>query len=105
MDVPAKLTRFAPDDEADLAVSLVSDDAVDHLHARFFERPGPGDVLSLVEARLQLNNRCDLLSRSRRGGKGGDDRRTVVGPVERLFDGHNVGILGGRLYELDHGGE
>jgi hypothetical protein len=105
MDVASQLSSLAPHDEADLAMGFVADDAVDHLHARFLERSRPGDVLPLVEAGLQLDDRGDLLARSRGRGECGDDRRAGVRPIERLFDGHDARVLGGRLDKLDDGRE
>ncbi len=91
---------FAADDEADLAVCLDAHEAVDDLHSRFLEVPRPGDVLALVEAGLQLHDRRHLLAARRGLGEGLDDRGAAVGAVERLLDGHDVGIFGRHLHEL-----
>ena len=49
-------------DEQDLGVGLQPDEAVHDVHARLFEHAGPFDVGLLVEARLELDERDDLLA-------------------------------------------
>ena len=53
-------------DEEDLGVGLQPDEAVHHVDARFFQHPRPFDVGLLVEARLELHERDDLLALARR---------------------------------------
>ena len=61
--VAADAVGLLAHDEQDLGVGLQPDEAVHHVHARFFEHAGPVDVGLLVEARLELDERDHLLAR------------------------------------------
>ena len=92
MHVAPQPILIAPHHERDLAVHLVVHDAVDDVHARFLEPPRPEDVVRLVEARLQLGHRGDLLAILHRVHQRADDARVAAGAVERLLDGEHIGI-------------
>ncbi|OEI67462.1 hypothetical protein Cus16_2897 [Curtobacterium sp. ER1/6] len=91
-----------PDHEHQLRVRLQPDQAVDDVHAGLLELPGPPDVVLLVEARLDLDERQHLLAR--RGGVDQclDDGAVTGGPVQRLLDGQHVRVRGGLLEEGLH---
>ena len=97
--VAADAVGLLADDEEHLGVRLQADEAVHHVHARFFEHAGPFDVGLFVEARLQLDERDDLLALL-----GGLDQRAhdrALGPggaVDRLLDREHVRV-GGRLLD------
>src|SRR5215813_395550 len=50
MAIASNTVGFLTHDQANLAVSFISDHAVDHVSADFFQRPRPGNVGLLVEA-------------------------------------------------------
>ena len=52
---------FTADDETHLGVRLEPEHAVDHMNAGSFQRPGPTDVVLLVETGFQLDQNRDLL--------------------------------------------
>ena len=81
-------------------MGLEPDDAVDDVDARLLELAGPGDVVDLVEARLDLDDGEHLLARLGGVDEGVDDRRVARGAVERLLDREDLRV-GGRL--LDEG--
>ena len=93
-------------DAADLAVHLVIAEAVDDVAAGFFEALRPLDVVGLVEACAQLEQRGDLLA----GLGGGDERLSQVRlarqAVQRDLDGDDGGVGSGlaqQLHERVHG--
>ena len=60
--VAADAVGLLAHDEQHLGVGLQADEAVHDVHARLLEHAGPLDVRLLVEARLQLDERDDLLA-------------------------------------------
>ena len=62
VDVAADAVVLAADDEQHLAMGLVADDAVDDVGPGGVQRPGPSDVVALVEAGAQLHQRRHLLA-------------------------------------------
>src|SRR5262249_27435285 len=50
VDIAPDAVSFAPDDEADLGMSLETENAVDDVHAFIFKRSRPRDVVLFVEA-------------------------------------------------------
>ena len=87
-------------------MGLVAHDPVDDVDARVLEGLGPPDVRGLVEPRLQLDERGDLLAGLRGADERRDDRAVTGGPVERVLDAEHVGVVG-RLGDerLDRVGE
>ena len=85
-------------------MGLEGDQAVDDLHPGLLEGAGPADVGLLVEARLELDHRGDLLAGLGGADQGGHDGAVVAGPVEGLLDGQHVGVLGGQGHERLHRG-
>ena len=81
MAVPADPVDLAAHDQRSLRVGLQPEDPVDHVHAGLFERPGPQDVVLLVEASLQLDDRSDLLAPL--GGLDQETPRTGLSPEVR----------------------
>jgi hypothetical protein len=76
------------------------------VHAVALERARPGDVVRLVEARLQLDQHRHLLARLRRVGQRAHDRRVAARPVQRGLDRQHLRVLGRLLEEpLDRGRE
>ena len=88
-------------------MGLQADQAVDDVHARLLERPGPPDVRLLVEAGLELDQGGHLLAALGRADQRLDDRACRTrGAVERLLDGEHLGVARGLADELlDRGGE
>src|SRR5437763_2826386 len=91
--VAAERVALAPDDERDLAVRLQSDDAVDDVHARLFEALRPLDVVLLVEARLEFDERRHLLAARAGLDERLRDGRVLARAVEADFDCGHVGVV------------
>ena len=89
-------------DQRHLAVRLQPDQAVDHVHARLLQRARPGDVGLLVEPRLDLDQRDDLLAGLGRVDQRVDDRRVAGGAVQRLLDREHLRVGRGLLDEPLH---
>ena len=81
-------------------------EAVDDVHARALQRPGPADVGPLVEAGLDLDHGDDLLAGLGGVDEGLDDRGVAGRPVQRLLDREDLRV-GRRLLDeaLDARGE
>ena len=105
MAVGGKLRPFPAHDQAELGVRLELDEAVHHVHAGALQIARPLDVGGLVEAGLELDHGGHLLAVLGGADEGADDRGVGAGAVERLLDGHDVGIFGRGLHELDDRGE
>ena len=99
--VRVQLARLAAQDETHLGVRLQSHHAVDHVDAGGFQRPGPADVVLLVEASLQLDQDRDLLALGARFHQRLDHGRVGPDAVERLLDRDHVRV-GGRLAQQPH---
>ncbi len=84
----------AANDERELAVGLVAEDAVEDLHAGVFELARPADVGGLVEARHELDDDGDVLA-LRGLFECAEDGRVGAGAVEGLLDGDDVLVGGG----------
>ena len=105
VDVLPQHAALAAHHEAELGMRLQAGQAMHHVAAGALQHPCPGDVVGLLEARLQLHHHHDLLPGARRGDEGVDDR-IGGGAVEGLLDGQHPGI-GRRLLDerLDAAGE
>ncbi len=90
--------------EAGLAVRLEADQAVDDVHARALQLTRPADVRLLVEPRLDLHQRDDLLARRRGVLECVDDGGVAGRPVQRLLDRQHVLVCRGLLDEALHAG-
>ncbi len=97
--VAAQLVALAADHQGELAVRLQAHDAVDHVHARLLQLARPGDVCLLVEPGLDLHQGQHLLAGLRGVDQRIDDRRVATGAVQRLLDGHDLGVVGRLLQE------
>ena len=62
VDVALQPVRLPADDHAHLGVRLQPQHAVHHVDALVFKRSRPGDVVLLVEARLDLDQHGHLLA-------------------------------------------
>ena len=102
MHVGAHVAALAAHHHRHLGVGLELDEAEDDLRAGALEIARPLDVGLLVEARLELDQRHDRLAGLGRLGQRRDDRAVVRGAVERLLDGHDIGIAGRLAHELHH---
>ena len=98
--VAAQTLFLLTDDEGKLAVGLEPDDAVDDVDAGALEFAGPADVVDLVEAGLDLDDRQHLLARLGGVDEGVDDRAVTRRAIEGLLDRQHARV-GGRL--LDEG--
>ena len=87
-----------------LAVRLEAHQPVDDVHARLLQLARPPDVGLLVEPRLDLHQRDDLLARRRRVHERVDDGGVARRPVERLLDREHVRVGRGLLDEALHAG-
>ena len=65
--------------------------------------PRPADVAGFVEAGPQLDQHGHFLAVLGRPAQGADDGRIAAGAIERLLDGHHVGVVGGLLHQPHHG--
>ena len=84
---------FLANDEQDLGVRLQADEPVHDVGAGLLEHAGPFDVGLFLEARLELDERNDLLARLRGLGQRRDDAGLVAtGAIERLLDREHVRI-------------
>src|SRR5947209_1016668 len=101
MDIGTKPTALAAHYQRNLSVRLQLQEAVDHLDAGPFEIPGPADIRLLIEARLQLYERSDGLSRLGRFGELAHDRAVLAGPIERLLYGDDCRVASGLTNELN----
>ena len=88
--------------QGDLRVGLQAQEAVDHVAASLLKHLGPGNVVFLVKAGLQLHQHRDLLAVIGRFGQGLDDGGISADAVQGLLDGQDVRVLRRRLHELHH---
>ncbi len=104
--VVAHPLALAADDQHALGVGLQRGLAVDDVDARLLKGFRPVDVLALVEARLQLDQRHRLLAPLGGVDQRGHQRRVVARAVHGLLDGEHVGVGDRLLHEaLDRRGE
>ena len=102
MDIATEPVVIPPDDQTHLGVHLVAHHAIDHMDAGFLEAPGPGDVVGLVESRLQLHHHGDLLAVLHRVHQSTHDAAIAAGAVKGLLDRQHARISGGLLEEVQH---
>ena len=88
---------FATNDERELRVRLERRRSVRDVDAEILEPARPGDVVRLVEPRLELDEHRDLLAALRRLDERVDDRRVARRAIERQLDREHVVVFGGRL--------
>jgi len=72
------------------------------VNAGVLELARPDDVVLLVETGLQLDQRCDLLGRSRALLQVTHHRRVGAHAIERLLDRDDVGIFGSNREKIEH---
>src|ERR1700730_7538329 len=93
--ITADAVGLSPNDERDFGMRLEPADAIDDVDAHLLELLGPGDVRLFVTARLQFDERHDLLAALGRADQRTDDRtHWTGGPIKRLLNGQDVGRLG-----------
>ena len=97
MRVAPDAVRFLADDQAELAVGLQVDEAVDDVHAGGFQPGRPRDVVALVESRLQLDEHRDLLAGLRRLVSRSTSGESCADAVERHLDRDDVRVVDGGL--------
>src|SRR4029077_9427833 len=105
MHVSPDAIGLAPHDERGLAVRLQAHDAVYDVNAGLLEGPRPRDVVSLVHARLQLDQRRDLLAVLRGPRERRDDRTRGARAVQGLLDGEDLRVVRRARDEVDHAAE
>ena len=93
MDIPADSILLPPDNQCDLAVRLQSDQSVYNMAARLLEHFRPLNVVFLVKARLQLDQRCHLLAVLGSPCQCRYNRRMTAHAVKRDLDGQNIRII------------
>ncbi len=97
---------FLAHHQAGLGVGLQSDQPVHHVHTRTLQAAGPFDVVLLIEACLELDQRDHLLAAFRGLDERRHDRAVPGGAVEGQLDRETVWITGRLADELLHrGGE
>ena len=102
--VAAQAVALASHHQTQLGVGLEPGQAVHHVHAGTLEGLGPADVALLVEPGLQLHQAHGALAALGRADERGHDGRVARRAVERLLDGHHVGILRRLAHEPRHAG-
>ena len=101
--VAADLLAFLAHDHRQLAVRLETHEAEHHVHAGPLQVPRPGDVVGLVEPRLELHERRHVLAVLGRLGQRAHDRAVAAArAIERLLDGQHLRIAGRQLDEIEH---
>src|ERR1700694_3426112 len=105
--IAADAVGLSPNDERDFGLRLEPDAAIDDVVGHLLERLGPGDVRLFVTASLQFDERHDLFAALGRADQRTDDRtHWTGGPIKRLLDGQDVGVLSRRVDEgFRRGGE
>ena len=104
MHVALNIVPLTTHDERHLRVGLEPDYAIDDVNPDLLERLRPGDVRLFVAPRFELDQRHDLLAALGRPDQRSDDgTHRTRGPVERLLDCKDIGILG-RLVDERLGG-
>ncbi len=101
VEVAADAVGVAPDDERDLGVDFIADEAIDHVDAVILQFAGPFDVIGFIEAGAEFDYGGDLFAVFCGSHEGTDDAGIAAGAVERLFDGEDFGVDGGTLEEFD----
>ena len=101
VDVAADLLAFLANDHRQLAVGLEVHEAEHDVNAGAFHLPGPDDVVGLVEAGFELDERGDVFAIVGGFGEGFDDGAIAAGAIESLLDGQHVRIAGGLRDEFD----
>ena len=95
---------FLADHQAQLAVHLEVHQPVDDVDAGCFQPGRPGDVVALVEARLELDQHRDLLAPLGRLDQQVDQRRVGADAIQRDLDRDDVRIFDrGAQERLDRG--
>ena len=105
VDVAAEVSFFVARDKGDLGMGFESFDAVDDLNSGALEGFGAGEVTLFIEARFEFDEDGDLLATFCRTNEGTDDAGVARGAVKNLFDGEDIGVVGGFFDELDDGVE
>src|SRR5262245_390971 len=101
MHVSTEAPALTPDDEKTLRMRLEAEKAVHDVNAALLERTRPDDVRLFVEARLELDDRCDLFSELGGASERLHDLRVAACAVERLLDREDIRIVGSSRQELD----
>src|SRR4029077_9753934 len=102
MGVAADSILFSTHDKSEFSVGLQAHDPVNHVNSGLLQGSRPLDIRRLVEARLQLNDDCNLLTTFSRLGKRSHNRGISTGAIECLLDRQNVRILSCLLNEIEH---
>src|SRR6266516_629330 len=76
--------------------------AADHVDPGLFQRPGPLDLVLLVETGLSLDQPRYLFPVLHRLQQHVDDRRMWTYAIQCLFDCQHLWIVGSRANKLDH---
>src|SRR5437763_6657013 len=99
VDVAASYAvRVVAHQQRELTVSLQPNQAVEDLDPGILQIASPADVGGFVEASLQFHDCGDFLL-SGGGNQGRNDKRVLIGAIERLLDGEHTVIFGGGFDE------
>ena len=102
MAIGAIAFLFLAHDHRNFRVGFPFDEAVDHLHAGTLQRARPEQVLLLVKARLELDDRGHRLARLGGIDQRPDDRGLLARAIQCLLDRDDIGIGRRLLQEFDH---
>ena len=105
VDVAAEVSGLSADDEADFCVGFQAFDAIDDLCAGALEFVRAGEISGFVEAGFEFDECGDVFAIFSGFDESVDDSGFAGGAIEDLFDGDDVGVLGGFLDEAEDGFE
>ena len=102
MAIGAIAFLFLAHDHRYFRVRLPFDKPVNDLHARPFQRACPQQILLLVKACLEFDDRGYRFARFGRVNQRPDNRGLLACAIERLLDRHDVGIGSSLPQKFDH---
>src|SRR5712692_1697107 len=106
MRVAAKTVVVLANHQNYLAMRFEADHSVGYVNSKFLEPGRKLDVRRLIEARLQLDDDCDLLAVSCRIAQVADNFRIARSPVQGHLDRADLRVLRGLAQKtLDRGRE
>ena len=105
VQVGAKVSFFAANQEEHLAVGFETDESVNNVDAGLFHLFSPGDVIGFIKAGLEFDQHRNLFFVMGGGDECVEDRGVTAGAVEGHFDGENGGVGCGVFEERDDRGE
>ena len=105
MTIIAVSTLFTADDQRKFGMGFQSHHTIDDLCTGLFELLCPVDILFFIETRFQLDDHDDFFSLAGRGNQCLHQFGCHADAIDRLFDDHDIRIVGGIADEVDDGFE